>query len=125
MASSWSNWLEKHPTAASLIVLLAAAGLALCGARDRVGGWNDSSRLALVESLVDHHTLAIDQSIFAQPQPQGQPLDPHLLPRGTSDKLFINGHYYSDKSPVPGLLLAGLYQGWKWTTGETARSWPS
>ena len=25
------------------------------------------------------------------------------------DKLYIDGHYYSDKSPVPNLILAGIY----------------
>ena len=34
---------------------------------------------------------------------------PILNELGTSDKLHINGHYYSDKSPVPNVLLAGVY----------------
>jgi hypothetical protein len=62
--------------------------------------WNDASRLATVESLVDFHTWQIDQSVF-------QPL--------TGDKLFIHGHYYSDKSPVPALAMAALYQVLQWS----------
>jgi hypothetical protein len=28
---------------------------------------------------------------------------------GTLDRLFIHGSYYSDKSPVPSILMAGAY----------------
>src|SRR5262249_27979694 len=38
----------------------------------------------------------------------------------TGDKLLINGHYYSDKSPTPALLLAGEYKVMQWLTGLTA-----
>src|SRR5262245_39218547 len=83
--------------------LLIAAGSALGYA----GGWNDGSRLATVESLVDFHTLAIDDSIFVRPLldqvEDASPYPAHepLLENGTKDKLFIDGHFYSDKSPVP------------------------
>src|SRR5207249_151612 len=50
--------------------------------------------------------------------------EPRLLESGTGDKLYIDGHFYSDKSPVPALLLAGVYQAWEWTTGLTARARP-
>jgi hypothetical protein len=84
-----------------------------------------------VEALVDYHTLAIDKSIFVKvpPDETGGRLpyprnDPNLLACGTGDKLLIQGHFYSDKSPVPALLLAGLYEGWKWSTGCSARERP-
>ena len=35
-------------------------------ARPYAGSWNDGSRLAAVESLVDYHTWAIDDSIFVR-----------------------------------------------------------
>src|SRR5579885_1549289 len=76
-----------------IAVVLAAAAVALVGARDHAGGWNDSSRLATVECLVDHQTLVIDDSTYD----------------ATGDKLRIGGHFYSDKSPVPGLLMAEEY----------------
>ncbi len=103
--------------------------LAAFSARPFAGGWNDGSRLAAVESLIDAHTLAIDHSVFVQvpppPQPAPYPADePVLLRHGTLDKLFISGHYYSDKSPVPAVLLAGSYQLLKWATGWTARTHP-
>jgi hypothetical protein len=114
------------------LVLSISAAIALISARPYAGSWNDGSRLATVECLVDYHTLAIDRSIFVQvPPPENwgtsspYPLDePDLLLHGTGDKLWIHGHYYSDKSPVPALLLAGVYQGWRWCTGATARQRP-
>jgi len=47
-----------------------------------------------------------------------------LLARGTRDKLLINGRFYSDKSPVPAFLMAGVYQGLQWTIGLRARERP-
>ena len=43
-----------------------AVAIAIVSARDLAGGWNDGSRLATVESLVDYHTLAIDDSAFVK-----------------------------------------------------------
>jgi hypothetical protein len=40
------------------------------------------------------------------------------------DRLFIDGHFYSDKSPMPAVVLAGWYAVWRWATGETARTHP-
>ncbi len=88
--------------------------------------------MATVETLIDQRTWRIDDSIFVR-VPQGQhagtplpydPTVPVLLEHGTLDKLFIRGHFYSDKSPVPALLMAGEYQLWKWATGWTARAHP-
>src|SRR5205085_626727 len=89
----------------SVLVVAAALAVAAVSARGYVGGWNDGSRLATVECLVDYHTLAIDRSVF-------QP--------GTADKLLVAGHFYSDKSPVPAVLLAGVYQLWRWCGGPPA-----
>jgi hypothetical protein len=111
------------------LVAGAAALLAACTARPHAGAWNDGSRLATVEALVDLHTLAIDHTVFVQvpapPHPAPYPADqPHLLKHGTLDKLRIDGHYYSDKSPVPAVLLAGWYSVWQGVTGCTARGDP-
>jgi hypothetical protein len=113
------------------VVLSLSVSLALVSAHRYAGGWNDGSRLATVECLVDYHTLAIDQSIFVQVPPSDAsaaapyPKDePGLLRFGTGDKLLIQGHYYSDKSPVPALLMAGVYQVFQWCTGLSARDRP-
>jgi hypothetical protein len=109
------------------LVAMAAIALAALVARPYAGSWNDGSRLATVESLVGRHTWIIDESIFVRvplpplPYPVSESA---LIGHGTQDKLLIDGHYYSDKSPVPAVLLAGFYQLWHWTTGMTARSHP-
>jgi hypothetical protein len=95
--------------------LLVALGLLLaaCGVRFYAGGWNDGSRLAAVESLVERGTLAIDDSVFVRPQdaPDDHPpyRDDALRQHGTQDKLFIRGHYHSDKPPVVSFVLAAAY----------------
>jgi len=112
-----------------LLVLAISLAIAVVSARPYAGGWNDGSRLATVECLVDYHTLAIDRSIFVQVPPRDGSATPSPYPNdepslrlhGTGDKLLIHGRYYSDKSPVPALLMAGVYQVWKWCTGATAR----
>jgi len=84
-----------HPAALAAVALLVAA----VGARPYAGGWNDGSRLAAVESLVDRGTLAIDDSVFLA---------------ATQDKLFVRGHFYSHHPAVPSLLLAAVYEPLTW-----------
>src|SRR5262249_26982083 len=79
-------------------VVALASLLAIITARPFAGAWNDGSRLATVEALVDYHTLAIDDSIFVRipsgTDPSPYPVDnPLLQARGTLDKLYINDHY--------------------------------
>ena len=114
-----------------LVVVFTAMGIALVSARPYAGSWNDGSRLAAVEALVDQHTFAIDHSIFVQPPHPADPLAPTpylrdepLVQHGTNDKLFIDGHYYSDKPAVISLLMAGVYQVWQWCGGATAAARP-
>src|SRR5262245_39412023 len=108
----------------TFLVVIIATGGALLSARPYAGSWNDGSRLATVECLVDFHTLAIDDSIFvrvpksdATHRPVYLPLsNPEITTSGTLDKLSIDGRFYSDKSPVPALLMAGVYQTLQWMT---------
>jgi hypothetical protein len=116
-APRWLPWL----------VVLCAAWVAFVSARKYAGGWNDGSRLATVECLVDHGTWAIDRSVFVAVPPADDPDRPAPYPRqdvgmaaGTRDKLLIGGLYYSDKSPVPALLMAGEYAALKAVTSWTA-----
>ncbi len=99
-------------------------GLALV--RPFAGSWNDGSRLACIESLAERSTWVIDDSLFVFPNGRGQgrgvggesldlpnPYDPAseiLANRGTLDLMQIQGHFYSDKSPVPSLVLAGAWR---------------
>jgi hypothetical protein len=128
---------DRRRRAAGWIVLAGAAAVAVASAHDYAGGWNDGSRLATVESLVDHHTLAIDRSIFSGIDLQGRhptyedlkdspyhPEYPLMGLFGTLDKIHVDGRFYSHKSPVPALLLAGWYAIWQALTGMTAKSNP-
>ena len=98
-------------------VAAGRSAVGLAGAFPYAGSWNDGSRLAAVESLVDHHTLAIEDSIFvrvpADAAASGRaPYPAHnddLLQSGTRDKLLIKGHFYSDKPAVISFLMAGWY----------------
>src|SRR5712691_11790158 len=98
---------NRNLVIAELSVLAVALTLAALSTRPYAGSWNDGSRLATVECLVDYHTLAIDDSIFVRVPPQGEAVagspysvdEPALLEHGTLDKLFVQGHFYSDKSP--------------------------
>jgi len=52
------------------------------------------------------------------------PTETMLLNIGTQDKLWIGGHFYSDKPPVPTLALAGIYLVLQRATGVVAREHP-
>jgi GPI mannosyltransferase 3 len=54
---------------------------------------NVESRLATVESIVEHHSVQIDDSRFVH----------------TSDKVRVNGHFYSEKPPLLAFLAAPIY----------------
>ena len=104
---------------AELAIVFVAALLIGLGAKPYAGGWNDASRLAAVESLAERGTFRIDDSLFIKVPDLApgtssayQPNDPQLTALGTYDKLWIDGHYYSDKSPVPSVILAGAYRLW-------------
>ncbi|MCF7824352.1 MAG: hypothetical protein K9N35_09300 [Candidatus Marinimicrobia bacterium] len=59
----------------------------------RINGWNEASRMALTQSLVEEHNFKIDNSDFAD----------------TGDKVFVDGHFYSDKPPLPSIIAALVY----------------
>jgi hypothetical protein len=115
------------------LISILAIGIAviLVSAKPYAGGWNDGSRLAQVEALVDFKTLAIDRSIFVDPAAargaEATPYPPQrkdLMEGGTLDKVLVKDRYYSDKPPVSALFMAACYQALKWTTGLQARLRP-
>jgi hypothetical protein len=103
---------------ATAVVAAAALGLAAAAARPYAGGWNDGSRLAAAESLLDRGTLGIDDSVFVRPAhsgPRPYPADrPDLLAVGTLDKLFIAGRFHSDKPAAANVLTAAVYRPFLW-----------
>jgi hypothetical protein len=74
-------------------VYLLVIALALVTTHAAPGSWNAASRIATVQSLVEYHTFVIDKTAFI----------------GTGDKVFIGGHFYSDKPPMPSVLGAAVY----------------
>lgn len=110
-----------------LVVLTAAIAMAL--ARPYAGGWNDGTRLASVEALVDHGQLAIDDSVFLRVPAVEDPRYPYdpdaaALTNGTLDKLWIDGRFYSDKPMLPSVFMAGAYAAIQQITGLRADAHP-
>ena len=109
------RWAD-HPLAV-WVLAAAAFAVAAAGAKPFASSWNDGSRLASVEALVERHTFCIDGSVFLEPPaelfargtPPYYPADP-LLKLGTRDKLLIDGRYYSDKPPLVSVPLAVAYR---------------
>src|SRR5580698_4109265 len=107
----------RHTRRDLILVAALAFAVAALSAKPYAAGWNDGSRLASVESLVDRGTLVVDDSIFIKAPVEPCPYshaDGVSWQFGARDKLLINGHYYSDKSPVPAFGMAAVYQVWLW-----------
>ncbi len=113
------KWAENRSVGVALGLLAFAC--AAVGAEPYAASWNDGSRLATVESLLERRTLAIEDSIFVLPQPEllergTPPYKPAtgLNAIGTMDRLLIHGHFYSDKPAVISLLMAATYEPLMW-----------
>lgn len=73
---------------------------------DMSGG--EQSRIATIQAIVEHHTLAIDQTSYAD----------------APDSIMVNGRHYSDQPPMLAALLATPYWvmyrlGWTLQTNPT------
>ena len=55
--------------------------------------WQEESRMATIQTLVEQDTFIIDHTEFNR----------------TGDKVFVNGHFYSDKTPILSVAAAGVY----------------
>lgn len=55
--------------------------------------WQEESRMATVQTLVEQGTFIIDHTEFNR----------------TGDKVFVNEHFYSDKTPLLSVATAGAY----------------
>ena len=75
-----------------LLAALIAAGALIFVKRDCTQAGLETSRLAVIQSVVDNGTFDITGSIFK-----------------TSDKAFIDGKYYGDKPPLLTFLSMGEY----------------
>ena len=84
MRKCWTAWLVLG---FFLVVWFAQT-------QERFSYWGDASRLATIQSLVERGTWRIDESPF---------LDE------TGDKIFLDGHFYSEKPPLFQALAAVPY----------------
>ena len=55
--------------------------------------WQEESRMAAIQTLVEQGTFVIDHTEFNR----------------TGDKVFVNDHFYSDKTPILSVAAAGGY----------------
>lgn len=76
------------------VALLAVAIFLVLATHDRWGGWNDASRLAMVEAIVEHGRLFVDGTEMS---------------RHSGDVCMIEGRYYSDKPPAVALMAVPVY----------------
>ncbi len=95
---------EQKLNIPSLIIFLVILGLWMAQTKTVHESWNESSRLATIQSLVEHGTWQIDASPYGHQ---------------TGDKMVIEGHYYSEKPPlfaaVGAIFYALMYYGWRAT----------
>lgn len=82
-----TRWLGPTAVAAVALFLIFAT-------HTRHGGWNDASRLAMVEAIVEHGRLWVNGTEMS---------------RFTGDVALIDGRYYSDKPPALALLAVPIY----------------
>ncbi|NEQ53141.1 MAG: hypothetical protein F6K11_23890 [Leptolyngbya sp. SIO3F4] len=83
-----SNYWNKSLTTFFLFFLLFVLLTTV-----QVASWNDASRMALIQSLVEYGTFIIDDSTFIE----------------TGDKVFFDQHFYSDKPPLLSIFASPIY----------------
>jgi hypothetical protein len=74
-----------------ITIILILIGMVTAGTKVR--SWNDASRMANVQAIVEHGSFQIDNTVFIN----------------TGDKVYIQGNFYSDKPPMPALIGAAIY----------------
>ena len=62
--------------------------------KEQFGSWSDASRLATIGSLVERNTWQIDESAYF---------------KWAGDKVFLRGHFYSEKPPLLQVFAAMWY----------------
>ncbi|TMA77202.1 MAG: hypothetical protein E6J72_16310 [Deltaproteobacteria bacterium] len=83
--------MRRWPVAAALI---AVTLFLVVATQTRQGGWNDASRLAMVEAIAEHGHLWVDGT---------------QMSRYTGDVARIDGKFYSDKPPALAFAAVPVY----------------
>jgi hypothetical protein len=91
VSATITTWIGSIAPRRRLLYLLILIGIATTHADPQ--SMNDKSRMATVQSLVESGSFVIDRTPFVV----------------TVDKVFINGHFYSDKPPMPSAVGALVY----------------
>jgi hypothetical protein len=86
------NELLSHRVV-GVILFVAFLMLWAATAKAYTQSWQVQSRMATVQTLVEQGTFVIDDTLF----------------NNTGDKIFVNGHFYSDKTPILSVAAAGAY----------------
>jgi hypothetical protein len=89
--SSLNTRLAHRATGFALFAIFLLLWAALTKAYSQ--SWQVQSRMATVQTLVEQGTFVIDRTVF----------------NNTGDKIFVNGHFYSDKTPILSVAAAGAY----------------
>jgi hypothetical protein len=76
-----------------LVLLVAFLLFWALMAKVHTHSWQEESRMATVQALVEQCTFIIDHTEFNR----------------TGDKVLVNGHFYSDKTPLLSVMAAGAY----------------
>ncbi|MEM7344282.1 MAG: hypothetical protein AAF485_08555 [Chloroflexota bacterium] len=90
------GYIKDHPESKYVLSALFCLilGFWLIQTKTIHESWNESSRLASIQSLVEHGTWRIDASPYGHQ---------------TGDKMLLNGHYYSEKPPLFAAIGAVFY----------------
>jgi hypothetical protein len=81
---------RSSPTIGVFVALAVVGALTVL---PKAIGYNDKTRMATIQAIVEHGTLSIGHTAFAD----------------TMDKVYIGGQYFSDKPVTPQLLGALVY----------------
>src|SRR3972149_8663552 len=87
--------LDAFLARSSMGLVLVVACLLVWAALTKVHthSWQEESRMATVQALVEQGTFVIDHTEFNR----------------TGDKVFVDGHFYSDKTPILSVAAAGVH----------------
>jgi hypothetical protein len=91
VTSRWAAGRRRDLTLGVAIFFVAFFALLT---HTHINSWNEYSRLAAVEALVERGTWVIDDT---------------ALGRLTGDRVLLDGHFYSDKPPVFTFVASGVY----------------
>jgi hypothetical protein len=86
-----NQFLSRRSTGILLFSMMLLIQAALT--KTDTHSWQEESRMATIQTIVEQNTFSIDHTDFNR----------------TGDKVFVNGHFYSDKTPILSVAASGAY----------------